>query len=43
MSIIAITGATGFVGTHLRTALEAAGHEIRPLSVRSGVSPTRAR
>ena len=40
MSIIAITGATGFVGTHLRTALEAAGHEIRPLSVRSGVSPT---
>ena len=40
MSIIAITGVTGFVGTHLRTALEAAGHEIRPLSVRSGVSPT---
>jgi uncharacterized protein (TIGR01777 family) len=40
MSTIAITGATGFVGTHLRTALEAAGHEVRPLSVRSGVAPT---
>jgi uncharacterized protein (TIGR01777 family) len=39
MTVIAITGATGFVGTHLRTALAAAGHEIRPLSVRNGVSP----
>lgn len=39
MSTIAITGATGFVGTHLRTALEAAGHEVRALSVRSGVQP----
>ena len=39
MTVIAITGATGFVGTHLRTALTAAGHEIRPLSVRKGVSP----
>jgi uncharacterized protein (TIGR01777 family) len=39
MSTIAITGATGFVGTHLRSALEAAGHHVRPLSVRSGVSP----
>ncbi len=41
MSTIAITGATGFVGTHLRTALDAAGHEVRPLSVRSGVSPAQ--
>ncbi len=39
MTLIAITGATGFVGTHLRTALEAAGHETRPLSVRNGVAP----
>ncbi|MDX6375924.1 MAG: uncharacterized protein QOE98_227 [Gaiellaceae bacterium] len=39
MSTIAITGATGFVGTHLRGSLEAAGPEVRPLSVRSGVAP----
>ena len=39
MSTIAITGATGFVGGHLRAALEADGHDIRPLSVRSGVTP----
>ena len=39
MSTIAITGATGFVGSHLRPALEAAGHDVRPLSVRSGISP----
>ncbi len=39
MSTIAITGATGFVGSHLRPALEAAGHDVRPLSVRSGIAP----
>lgn len=37
MSTIAITGATGFVGGHVRAALEGDGHELRPLSVRSGV------
>jgi uncharacterized protein (TIGR01777 family) len=35
---IAITGASGFIGGHLRAALEAAGHEVRPLSVRAGVA-----
>lgn len=39
MSVVAITGASGFVGTHLRTALTAAGHEVRPLSIRHGVAP----
>lgn len=38
MGTIAITGASGFVGRHLRTAVEADGHEVRGLSVRSGVS-----
>ena len=40
MSTIAITGATGFVGSHLRAALEAAGHDdppaVRPLRDRAG-------
>jgi uncharacterized protein len=39
MGTIAITGASGFVGGHLRAALAGDGHEIRPLSVRSGVAP----
>jgi hypothetical protein len=38
MGTIAITGASGFVGGHLRAALARDGHEIRPLSVRSGVA-----
>ena len=39
MTLIAITGASGFVGKHLHTALAAAGHDIRPLSVRNGITP----
>ncbi len=29
--IVAMTGATGFIGRHLSAQLQAAGHEIRPL------------
>jgi uncharacterized protein (TIGR01777 family) len=39
MGTIAITGASGFVGSHLRAVLEAAGQEVRPLSVRAGIAP----
>ncbi len=39
MGTIAITGASGFVGGHLRRTLEADGHEVRALSVRAGIAP----
>ena len=39
-SRIAITGATGFVGSHLARRLEAAGHEVVRLSRRTGFDLT---
>ncbi len=38
MTVIALTGASGFVASHLRPALTGLGHEVRPLSVREGVA-----
>ena len=34
---VLLTGATGFVGTHLTKKLEAAGHEVLPVSRKAGV------
>src|SRR5688572_22951530 len=34
---IAVTGGSGFVGRHLVARLEAAGHEVVPLSRRTGL------
>jgi uncharacterized protein YbjT (DUF2867 family) len=39
---IAITGSAGFIGSHLGRALSADGHEIVPVSRRSGIDITSA-
>lgn len=39
MSIHLVTGASGLVGTELAAQLRAAGHEVRTLTTRAGISP----
>lgn len=36
MGTVAVIGGTGFLGRHVTRALEAAGHEVRPFSRRTG-------
>jgi uncharacterized protein (TIGR01777 family) len=37
--IVAITGASGFIGRELARTLSAAGHQVRPISLRGPITP----
>jgi NADH dehydrogenase len=41
MSVVAVVGGTGFLGTHAARALREAGHEVRTLSRRTGFDALR--